>query len=54
VLPLLKEGEKAQEDEEEDLKEKKRYCNLEDETLSCPLWGTHFGIGYGPIARQTK
>jgi len=37
----------------DDLKEKKRYWNLKEEALDHTLWRTHFGSGYGRVARQT-
>ena len=27
--------------------------NLKEEALDCTLWRTRFGIGYGPVERQT-
>jgi hypothetical protein len=37
----------------DDLKEKRRYWKLKEETLARTLWGTHFGRGYEPVVRQT-
>jgi hypothetical protein len=37
----------------DDLKEKRRYWKLKEEALDRTLWRTHFGRGYGPVARQT-
>jgi hypothetical protein len=37
----------------DDLKEKRGYCKLKEEALDCPLCGTRFGRGYGPLLRQT-
>jgi hypothetical protein len=37
----------------DDLKEKRRYCKLKEETLDRNLWRTRFGRGYGPVVRQT-
>jgi hypothetical protein len=35
-----------------DLKEKRRYWKLKEETLDRTLWRTRFGKGYGPVVRQ--
>ena len=32
-----------------DLKGKRGYCKVKDETLECTLRRTGFGIGYGPV-----
>jgi hypothetical protein len=48
----------------DDLKEKRGYCELNEEALDRILWRTHFGFddgseeksfgsGYGPVVRQT-
>jgi hypothetical protein len=37
----------------DDLKEKRRYWKLKEETLDRSLWRTHFGRGYGPVVKQT-
>jgi hypothetical protein len=37
----------------DDLKEKRRYWKLKEETLDHTLWRTCFGRGYGPVVRQT-
>jgi len=37
----------------DDLKEKKGYCKLKEEVLSCSLRRTGFGRGYGAVVRQT-
>jgi hypothetical protein len=37
----------------DDLKEKRRYWKLKEETLDCILWRTRFGRDYGPVVRQT-
>jgi hypothetical protein len=37
----------------DDLKEARRYWKLKEEAQGCTLWGTQFGRGYGPVARQT-
>jgi hypothetical protein len=37
----------------DDLREKRRYWNLEKEALDRTLWRTRFGRGYRPVIRQT-
>ena len=37
----------------DDLKEKRGSWKFKEETLARTLWGTRFGRGYGPVARQT-
>jgi hypothetical protein len=37
----------------DDLKKNRRYWKLKEEALDRTQWRTHFGRGYGPIARQT-
>ena len=37
----------------DDLKEKRRYWKLKEESLDRTQWGTRFGRGYGPVVRQT-
>jgi hypothetical protein len=37
----------------DDLKEKKGYCKLKENTLYRTLHSTRFGRGYGPARRQT-
>jgi len=37
----------------DDLKEKRRYCKLKEEELDRTMWGTRYGRGYEPVARQT-
>jgi hypothetical protein len=37
----------------DDLTEKRRYWELIEEALDCPVWRTCFGRGYGPVVRQT-
>jgi replicative superfamily II helicase len=37
----------------DDLKEKRRYWKLKEETLDFTLWRSRFGRGYGPVVRQT-
>jgi hypothetical protein len=36
------------------LKEKKIYWNLNEETLDSTVWRTCFGRGYGTVTRGTK
>ena len=36
----------------DDLKEKRRYCNLKEEALDSTLWRTRFGRSYEPVAKQ--
>jgi hypothetical protein len=36
----------------DDLKGRRRYWNLKEETLDRTLWRTCFGRGYGPVAKQ--
>jgi hypothetical protein len=38
----------------DNLKKKKRYWKLKEESLDRTLWITRFGRGYGPLLRQTK
>jgi hypothetical protein len=37
----------------DDLKEKRRYCKLKEESLDHTRWRTRFGRGYGLVVRQT-
>jgi len=37
----------------DDLKEKRGYCKLKEEAISCSLRRTCFGSGYGAVVRQT-
>jgi hypothetical protein len=37
----------------DDLKEKRGYCKLKEEALSCSLRRTGFGSGCGAVVRQT-
>ena len=37
----------------DDLKETRVYWKLKDEAVDYTLWRTRFGIGYGPVVRQT-
>jgi len=36
-----------------DLKQKRGYCKLKEETLDRNVWWTGFGRGYGPVVKQT-
>jgi hypothetical protein len=36
----------------DDLKGKRRYWNLKEETLDRTLWRTRFGSGYGPVLNK--
>jgi len=35
------------------LNEKRSYCKLKEEALDRSVWRPRFGIGYGPVVRQT-
>ena len=37
----------------DDFKQKGRYCNMKEEALDRILWRTGFGMGCGPVVRQT-
>jgi hypothetical protein len=37
----------------DDLKEWRGYSDLKEEGLDRTIWRAHFGIGFGPFARQT-
>ena len=37
----------------DDLEEKRGYWKLKEEELDRTEWGTDFGMGYGPVVRQT-
>ena len=37
----------------DELKEKKRYWKLKAEAPNRTMWRARFGIGYGPVVRQT-
>jgi hypothetical protein len=37
----------------DDLRERRGYCQLKDETLDCTMWRAGFGRGFGPVVRQT-
>jgi hypothetical protein len=36
-----------------DLKERRGYSHLKEETLDCSVWRASFGKGFGPVVRQT-
>jgi hypothetical protein len=36
----------------DDLKEKRGYSHLKEETLDRTTWGAYFGRGFGPVVRQ--
>ena len=38
----------------DDLKETRRYWQLQKDLLGSTMWGTRFGRGYGPVIRQTN
>jgi hypothetical protein len=37
----------------DDLKERRRYSHLKEETLDRTVWRARFGRGFGPVVRQT-
>ena len=37
----------------DDLKERREYSHLKEETLDCTMWRAGFGRGFGPVVRQT-
>jgi len=37
----------------DDLKERRGYSHLKEEALDRTMWGARFGIGFGPVVRQT-
>jgi hypothetical protein len=37
----------------DDLKERKGYSHLKEETLDRTMWRARFGRGFGPVVRQT-
>jgi hypothetical protein len=37
----------------DDLKERRGYCHLKEETLDRTMWTARFGRGLGPVIRQT-
>jgi hypothetical protein len=36
-----------------DLKERRGYSHLKEESLNCTMWRACFGRGFGPVVRQT-
>ena len=36
----------------DDLKDRRGYCHLEEETLDRTMWRNHFGGGFEPVVRQ--
>ena len=37
----------------DDLKERKGYFHLKEESLDRTMWRARFGKGFGPVVRQT-
>jgi len=37
----------------DDLKERRGYSHLKEESLDRTMWRVRFGRGFGPVARQT-
>jgi hypothetical protein len=37
----------------DDLKERRGYSHLKEESLDCTMWRACFGRGFGPVVRQT-
>jgi len=37
----------------DDLKERRGYSRVEEETLDRTMWRARFGRGFGPVIRQT-
>ena len=37
----------------DDVKERRGYFHLKEETLDRTVWRAHFGRGFGPVVRQT-
>ena len=37
----------------DDLKERRGYSHLKEEALDRTVWRAGFGIGFGPVVRQT-
>jgi hypothetical protein len=37
----------------DDLKERRGYSNMKEEELDRTMWRARFGIGFGPVVRQT-
>jgi hypothetical protein len=38
----------------DDLKERRGYSYLKEETLDRTMWRARFGRGFGPVVRQTN
>ena len=36
----------------DDLKDRRGYSHLKEETLDRPMWRNRFGGGFGPVVRQ--
>ena len=36
-----------------DLKERRGYSHVKEETLDLTMWRARFGRGFGPVVRQT-
>ena len=37
----------------DELKERRGYSHLKEETLDCIMWRARFGGGFGPVVGQT-
>ena len=37
----------------DDLKDRRGYCHLKEESLDRTIWRNRFGRGFGPVVRQT-
>jgi hypothetical protein len=37
----------------DDIKERRGYSHLKEESLARTMWGARFGRGFGPVVRQT-
>ena len=37
----------------DDLKDRRGYSHFKEETLDCAMWRHRFGVGFGPVVRQT-
>ena len=37
----------------DELKDRRRYCQLKEEALDCTVWRARFGRGFGPVVRLT-
>jgi hypothetical protein len=38
----------------DDLKERRKYSRLKEESLDRTMWRARFGRGFGPVVRQTN